>query len=169
MGYTHYFHYNAKSKTWQKAWPHLIKDTKTIIAAAGVELSGPESPDGTVATAPLVSKTKGIYINGVDEDAHEPLVIGCKEYLSLGFVKTAQKPYDVVVACVLLRAAMLAPRAFVIGSDGDWDGVGDWGDARRLYRSLWPGDELECPWGEGDVVGVLVEDPSGGSTGCCPS
>lgn len=38
----------------------------------------------------------------------------------MGFVKTAKKPDDLVVRCVLLRAYLLAPGGFQLRSDGEW-------------------------------------------------
>lgn len=61
-------------------------------------------------------------------------------------MKTASKPYDVVVSCVLLRAFLLAPNQFALGSDGDWENSGEWDAALELYRDLWPRDLVWCPW-----------------------
>lgn len=65
-------------------------------------------PDDKVPS-PTVSKKDGIGINGIGRNAHEPFTISCKGRMSMGFMKTARKPYDDVVMCVLLRAYMLAP------------------------------------------------------------
>lgn len=53
---------------------------------------------------------EGIFFNGVADDAHEDFLLS--EEAPGGFVKTLQKPYDVAVACVLLRAYLLAPESF---------------------------------------------------------
>lgn len=66
-------------------------------------------------------------------------------------MKTARKPYDIVVACVLLRAALLAPEQFKLSSDGYWAYEDEWGVARELYRKIWPGEEISCPWGDDDA------------------
>ena len=66
-------------------------------------------------------------------------------------MKTAHKPYDIVVACVLLRAALLAPEQFKLSSDGFWTYEDEWGVVRELYRKIWPGEEISCPWGDDDA------------------
>ncbi|PYI31846.1 hypothetical protein BP00DRAFT_456670 [Aspergillus indologenus CBS 114.80] len=171
MGYTHYFHVNSASEGWEATWPRLIADTQTIIAAAGVPLTGPpDYHDGyAMTTPPIVSVDEGIDLNGVGKNGHEPLVIGVKEDGSFNFVKTARKPYDKVVACVLLRAAMLAPQAVELRSDGYWDHDWEWRAARVLYQRLWPQDELHCPWKEVEEENddeENVDAPGGGGTGC---
>lgn len=56
--------------------------------------------------------TKGIWLNGVGDDGHEPLVLNQLIGDKFNFIKTAQKDYDIVVACILLRAHSLAPKEF---------------------------------------------------------
>lgn len=75
------------------------------------------------------------------------------------FVKTAQKPYDLVVACVLLRAFMLAPGQFKLSSDGFWTYKEEWGVVRDLYQKIWPGVDISCPWGDDDAD----QEPEGNS------
>ncbi|PYH48091.1 uncharacterized protein BP01DRAFT_176113 [Aspergillus saccharolyticus JOP 1030-1] len=167
--YSHYFHINSNSKGWDKIWSRLIADTKIIVAAADVALTAEDGPcyDEDLVTTippPIVSVDEGIYINGAGKGASKPLVIGPHEDGHFNYVKTNWKPYDVVVCCVLLRAAMLAPHAVQLSSDGFWEEELSWKEVRRLYQSLWPEDNLYCPWKE-----PAVEDPNGGSTGCAPS
>jgi hypothetical protein len=78
-----------------------------ILEAADVLVTGP-SKDYSQLTPPIADLTDGIWFNGLAEDGHEPLSIRRKERPRC-FVKTARKPYDLAVACVLLRAYMLAP------------------------------------------------------------
>ncbi|PYI04727.1 hypothetical protein BO78DRAFT_431058 [Aspergillus sclerotiicarbonarius CBS 121057] len=154
MGYTHYFHIrDEKSPEWRAAWPQLIHDAQRIIDNAYVPLTGPTDDDNE-ATPPIVDKKKGIYLNGVGEDAHEPLVIQGRKYGSFGLTNTARKPYDAVVCCILLRAFMSAPGQFTVRSDGDWD---DWSLARMQYEYLWPDEPLRCPWEEQEDVGVTLK------------
>ncbi|ODM23468.1 hypothetical protein SI65_01057 [Aspergillus cristatus] len=88
-----------------------------IIYASGVKLSDPkgdrcnpyDSGSDNKIPPPIVNKKHGIGINGIGDDGHEPFSISCKGYASMGFTKTARKPYDDVVTCVLLRAYMLEP------------------------------------------------------------
>ncbi|PWY88897.1 hypothetical protein BO94DRAFT_545968 [Aspergillus sclerotioniger CBS 115572] len=147
MGYTHYYQVGDKnSPEWKAAWPKLVRDAQRIIDHDHVPLTGPtENDDEETVTPPLVDEVEGIYLNGAYDGGHEPLIIQCRQHRSSGFTKTARKPYDTVVGCILLRAFMLAPTQFYVGSDGFWE---EWKDARDLYASLWPGEAIECPWGE---------------------
>ncbi|SPO01535.1 uncharacterized protein DNG_04208 [Cephalotrichum gorgonifer] len=132
MGYTHYWDtYGWDSLQWQMAWPKLIDDARLILAAADVLVSGPDGGPDEI-TAPLTDVDKGILLNGVADDSHEPFRIGPSDRSA--FCKTLQKPYDLVVASILLRA-----------SDGEWDQK-EWMDARRLYKALWPDEVVWCPW-----------------------
>ncbi|KAJ5091917.1 hypothetical protein NUU61_006787 [Penicillium alfredii] len=97
------------------------------------------------STPPLADTTKGIWINGVGDNAHEALMIAYRKRLRI-FVKTAHKPYDLVVTCVLLMANLLAPNVFRLRSDGLWD---EWQPMRDLYARLWTGEEIGGPpWEE---------------------
>ncbi|PKS05431.1 hypothetical protein jhhlp_008807 [Lomentospora prolificans] len=143
MGYTHYFEVHGwKSVQWQICWPLLIQDARLILEAADVLVGGPGNGAGEV-TRPVVDIDEGIWINGVADDQHEDFVLGRKS--RDGFCKTLMKPYDLVVACILLRAYMLAPVNVTVSSDGNWDQK-EWLAARRLYESLWPGETVWCPW-----------------------
>lgn len=109
--YTHYWSIvDWDSPEWQKAWPQLIKDVPLVIDAAGIEISGP-TEDEEIVTPPRIDLKEGIWLNGVSDDAHEPIVIKDGKWT---FCKTARKPYDVVVITILLRAAMLAPNQFEV-------------------------------------------------------
>lgn len=55
---------------------------------------------------------------------------------AFGFCKTNHRPYDRAVTAVLLRCHLLAPGAFTITSDGDWDQ--DWRQARTIVETLFP-------------------------------
>lgn len=78
-----------------------------ILEAADVPVRGPWV-DSSQITPPLVDDVEGIFFNGIAADGHEPLRISRKEKRKC-FVKTARKPYDIAVACTLLRAYLLAP------------------------------------------------------------
>lgn len=107
VSYTHrYTVHNWKSSEWRNAWPQLLDDARLILEASDVLLSGPTKADGRI-TPPLIDKKEGVFVNGVADDSHEPLVIFGKD--RAGSVKTNRKPYDLAVACVLLRAYILAP------------------------------------------------------------
>ncbi|EXJ75623.1 uncharacterized protein A1O5_00130 [Cladophialophora psammophila CBS 110553] len=148
MGYTHYYDVRCwHAAEWQAAWPRLIKDVPLIIEAADVLIRGPYVEDGF--SSPIANVEDGICFNGVSDDAHEDFCLS--EQVCHRFVKTFEKPYDVAVACVLLRAYLLAPTQFDLSSDGSWDGM-EWVRPRRLYRDLWPGEPILCPWSKVDVT-----------------
>ncbi|KAL5375893.1 hypothetical protein DPSP01_010888 [Paraphaeosphaeria sporulosa] len=144
MGYTHYYTVHSwDTLEWQQAWRQLLDETRLILEASDILLSGPTEDDAPI-TAPVVDEKEGIFVNGVADDSHEPFILsaegGC-------FVKTLRKPYDLVVACVLLRAFMLAPDCVEVNSDGRWTDK-EWIDAIALYKQLWPNEQIMCPWGE---------------------
>lgn len=107
--YTHYYSINTDSPEWKAIWPQFVDDVHKIISRCDVALAGSAQEGVGREVPPLVDLKEGIYLNGVDEDSHEPFAIGCKNHY--GFTKTAFKPYDKVVTCILLRAYMLAPSA----------------------------------------------------------
>lgn len=111
--YTHYYAIRGwDTPEWQKAWAQLIQDVPNIIKEARIPLSGPTKYEDEV-TPVLVDSEKGIDLNGVEDGAHEPFIL-CKPG-EWTFCKTAQKPYDVVVTCILLRIWMLAPKNIDLG------------------------------------------------------
>lgn len=111
--YTHYYAIHGwDTPEWQKAWTQLIQDVPNIIKEARVPLSGPtEDEDGI--TPVVMDSEKGINLNGVRRNAHEPFIL-CKPG-EWTFCKTARKPYDVVVTSILLRIWMLAPKNLDLG------------------------------------------------------
>lgn len=70
---------------------------------------GYELKPGDKIPRPIASQKDGIGINGIGDEGHEPFTINCRGWMSMGFTKTAHKPYDQVVTCVVLRVYMLAP------------------------------------------------------------
>ncbi|PWY67641.1 hypothetical protein BO94DRAFT_421818, partial [Aspergillus sclerotioniger CBS 115572] len=131
--YTHYWSViDTESREWHQAWPQLVQDTWTIIERAGIALTGP--PLYGHETTPLVCEQNGIMINGVGEDGCECLVLR-KEETTVTSCMTLERPYDLVVGCILLRAYALAPGQFDLISDGYWE---DWRHVRQFYAQLWP-------------------------------
>jgi hypothetical protein len=110
--YTHYWGVRDwESPEWQQAWVQLIEDVPKIIEEARVHLSGP-TDDEDVVTPVVVDINEGIYLNGAQGSSYEPFIISKKQTGGFDFCKTARRPYDVVVTCILLRAWMLAPDDF---------------------------------------------------------
>ncbi|GFF49053.1 hypothetical protein IFM46972_08708 [Aspergillus udagawae] len=147
MGYTHYYSVdNTSSPEWGAAWPQLVEDAQKIVDHSSVPLSGPDIDE---PGPPIIDVHQGIFLNGAGDDGYEPLCLDRHGSTEFTFVKTAYKPYDEVVACILLRAAVLAPNCVSLSSDGDWEH--DWSAARHLYRELWS-EDVECPWSETEVA-----------------
>jgi hypothetical protein len=106
--YTHHYAIrNWNSEEWQSIWPQLIEDTNLILEASDVPVCGPfvDNQPG-VLQPPMVSFEKGIKLNGVWDDANDPFILSAEPHH--GWCKTNEKPYDLAVACILLRAYMLA-------------------------------------------------------------
>lgn len=91
---------------WRVAWPALIESTRLILEAADVSVCR-DDEDKDELIPPTVDVEEGIYLNGIADDGHEPFILAPNH--QDGFCKTMEKPYDVVVACIILRAYMLAP------------------------------------------------------------
>lgn len=138
MGYTHYFAYDPNARAYVEAWPQMGQDARRIVdhvRELGIAI-GPGIDDYEGHTEPECNE-RWIWLNGVGEAEHETLLIygPGREALDAiedakrwsgragflwAFCKTARKPYDLAVAAILLRLHQLAPEAFVIASDGDW-------------------------------------------------
>ncbi|KAF2164148.1 hypothetical protein M409DRAFT_25494 [Zasmidium cellare ATCC 36951] len=148
MGYTHYWKIpGCHTAAWQRAWVQLVADTHHMIETAGIELCGNylvENDRHEDLIPPLVSVEEGIAINGIEDDGHELFEMS-RGIPRFQCCKTARKPYDVVVCCVLLRAWMLAPGCIEVSSDGRWDDELEWMRARELYVRVWPGDIIVRP------------------------
>ena len=111
--YTHYYEVlDWHSVEWQTAWPQLIQDVHLILEAADVLVQGPLDA-GNELLSPVVDVKDGICFNGVANDRHEDFRLS--ELWDDFSVKTLQKPYDVAVSCVLIRAHVLAPNQIQIG------------------------------------------------------
>ncbi|KAH1498859.1 hypothetical protein KXV92_003254 [Aspergillus fumigatus] len=129
--YTHYYTVdNTSSREWQTAWPQLVEDAQKNIDSASIPIGGPDFDAGP----PIIDVKQGIHLNGVGDDGHEPLCLDRHGNAGFSFIKTARKPYDEVVACILLRAAVLAPTCVRLSSDGDWEH--DWSAPRQLSRDF---------------------------------
>jgi hypothetical protein len=90
-------------------WPKLIEDVPLILEATDTLISGPSDNDEDFVL-PIVNVDEGICFNGVADDGHETFCL--RRQFRHHFVKTLKKPYDTAVACILLRAYLLAPNNF---------------------------------------------------------
>lgn len=122
MGYTHYW------SGWLTVSAELIEDVQRLIDASGIAIA-----DGQGSGQPVLLERDHIALNGFGEEGHETLWLehGVNHKSAGSFCKTARKPYDRVVAAVLLRAEWRSQR-FYIRSDGDWNEE-EWVAARQLY------------------------------------
>jgi hypothetical protein len=153
MAYSHYWTVPRAHRDYVAAWPSILDDTRRIIDAVrqhGVVIAG---YDGLRRPA-LHADGHGIAFNGdasTDLDAQPfnltpPLPIAPTYGQPFSLCKTNRKPYDVAVAAVLLRCALLLPDVFLIRSDGAWDQEWAHGAAR--------GSGLTLPSAR-DIVGAL--------------
>lgn len=166
MGYTHYFWYPPESAEWRSMSPRLLLDAKKIVdvtAELGIGLAGYSEEAGAYRKSTPVVTEGGVFLQGWggEDFEHESLVIEATPDLSWdyarqcyerhggvhwSFCKTARKPYDLAVATILLRAAMLMPSVFGLGSDGHW--------SEEWLAGAMPG----YPMGARTLYGRLFED-----------
>lgn len=142
MGYTHYWQ-STDSPVPAEAFGRLAMDCKGIIFPAAAERKialGDASGNGK----PLVSEG-AIEFNGwaEDDDAYETFGLSASGLRRFDFTKTAERPYDLIVCVVLLRAVHHYGASIGVSSDGSWDG--EWIPARKLYAQLFGADPV-CPW-----------------------
>ena len=117
LRYTHLWAIiGCTSEEWQAAWPQLIRDVPRILEAAKVPVCYSWKDGGKAKdfTDPCLANTSdGIHFNGIDEDGCEPFIL--EEFEDeYNFCKTSQRPYDLPVATILLRAYTLAPSCFYL-------------------------------------------------------
>jgi hypothetical protein len=143
MVYTHYWAYQPDSPSFATVFPHLVADTRLIIARLsdhGIELAGPSG-----IGQPLLHEAI-ITFNGARPDTGENFVLApgagsgltertrTGEPFRLDYCQTRRQPYDLAVTTVLLRAQQLAPQDMVLASDGSW--THDWDRAQTLLGAL---------------------------------
>lgn len=138
MGYTHY---TRDLKFSDSSWEKLRKDVRKLLKTLpeGVKVQREYDND----SRPLIGKD-AIVFNGIGEDGHETFWLG-KEGDAFSFCKTARKPYDLAVCCVLMLASYYAISG-EISSDGinaahgQWpDNVDqEWKDAYIHFRKVFP-------------------------------
>lgn len=143
MGYTHYFRQQRRATT--EEWAAICADFKKLFAAAlltntPMEIQREDDNDDE----PLIS-TNEIIFNGIEDNGHETMVLD-RNGSGFQFCKTARKPYDRAVCCLLMIAHKHAPDVWQTSSDG---GIREWGPHMKWLNSLGMG-EFTVPW---DLVG----------------
>lgn len=124
MGYTHYW---TPGKA--KLTPTLVTEIESIIShaeAEGISIAGP-SGYGT----PIVTQAE-VALNGSEELEQDYESFIYSPGGGWSFCKTARNPYDAVVGAILLRL-LASGQLSGFNSDGGFEDVVDWGDARALY------------------------------------
>lgn len=155
MGYTH----RLENST---ATPAVISDACSIIDASGIAIHG---PDGT--GSPELTVEDGIWLNGseaLDEDYetfHLPGTNGTDDTGLDNFCKTGRRPYDTVIAAILVSALVRNGQAFT--SDGQWS---DWAAGVELFeraiRPLTADERIAVEMcAEGLVAPAAVPAPAG--------
>jgi hypothetical protein len=138
MGYTHYWQFNKikgiTATELEKRYQQAMRDCHRVIKAYQSYAIGCDRLSGYSAHT-SVGQYGGIYINGKQDNAHEPFIM--REHFnqneSGGFCKTARKPYDlVVVACLSILKYRLGD-SIKIGSDG---GMMDWAEGTLWARCV---------------------------------
>jgi len=141
MGYTHYY------RGWVTLSESLVDDIRRIATASGVRLN---DYDGT--GEPVFEPENMVRLNGcaADEADYETFTLVHGVNHSDSLCKTGRRPYDVVVATILLRASIRS-RRFKIKSDGEWN-EDEWQAARGLYFAVF-GELPNKPEGVPEISG----------------
>ena len=124
-GYTNYW--QQSEDFTNSEWSKIVRIAKAAIKKA--EKHGIVIRDGWGKGKPVVNN-KEIYLNGDGEKNldHETFRITKKLKDDWGFTKTARKPYDAVVATILVGIKKIAPKKFKPRADGSLrvGGVNKW-------------------------------------------
>lgn len=132
MGYTHYWDHDQISPG---IWENLLFDTRFIVESADIPVAGP------FGIGPVEINRERIALNGANGDDYETFSI-TPNATGFDFCKTGQRPYDLVVTTILLRATLTIP-GFNVRSDGDWS---EWQDTRDLYKALFGPPPEDSPF-----------------------
>ena len=114
-GYTNYW--EQEEDFDDREWSKIVKLVKDVIKKAtksGIVIRG-----GSGQGKPKINGNE-ISLNGDGKDGldHETFRITKKQKDSWNFTKTNRKPYDKVVATILLGIKRIAPKKFTPSSDG---------------------------------------------------
>ena len=124
-GYTNYWDHTEDFTNPE--WSKIVRLAKAAIKTA--EKHGIVIRDGWGKGKPKIDN-KQIYLNGDGENNldHETFRITKKLKDDWGFTKTARKPYDAVVATILVGIKKIAPKKFEPRADGSLrvGGVNKW-------------------------------------------
>lgn len=141
MGYTHYYKFKKDQET-EKQFQQVLDDAKIIMAnlPEHSESAGGYSKDlplvirgGDGTGEPVFDLKKGIWLNGDgDKDLdHETFYFEPNVDTDFEFCKTARKPYDFVVCCLLLS---LKKRLNHFSYTSDGKDESDWKPAKDFIK-----------------------------------
>lgn len=122
MGYTHYWKNNKKIN--DQAWSHINEDFKKVIKSIDEEIIAPEEGNEFIFGDEI------ICFNGKDEQ-HETMWIS-RQPTDFEFCKTARKPYDLFVMCLLIIVHNYHEN-FTYSSDGDME---EWQEGFDLIEQV---------------------------------
>jgi hypothetical protein len=143
-GYTHYWRWHARPDATSLG--ACIADMARIAEARRELLEDRDGRTGAQAVFPGRSPfgdagelSPDIVFNGIGEDGHEtfgfPLAPFTGNAPEFQFVKTAEKPYDeVVAACLIVARDYFPPEVLGIASDGRWGR--EWTAGAALYKHV---------------------------------
>ena len=124
-GYTNYWEQSEDFTSSE--WSKIVRLAKATIKKA--EKQGIVIRDGWGKGRPVINN-KEIYLNGDAENNldHETFYITKKLKDDWSFTKTARKPYDAVVATILVGIQKIAPKKFKPSADGSLrvGGINKW-------------------------------------------
>lgn len=125
MGYTHYFKQHKAASTEQ--WEQICDSFKQTCLAAIITKPFHIQRETDDSASPTIDPEEIIF-NGQAKDGHETMLLS-RTGNGFQFCKTAHKPYDKAVVCLLIIANHYAPGVWNIRSDGDaadWQPTLDW-------------------------------------------
>lgn len=138
MGYTHYWRH---TKLNDEAWSEFLDDVIKIVNDPQIkELLA----DGRGEREPEVFDI-AVRFNGKSPDDYETFTF-LQSGTGFDFCKTAQRPYDMAVCLVLLRAKERFGDSIIVSSDGSWE---EWSLGREAHNRLF-GYDPPCPFNRQD-------------------
>lgn len=142
MGYTHYFTFNkpkgVKASDLEAKYKSALLECAKVAKVYNAECLEREADWERLSGYTAHTKPGaygGLQLNGKGENAHETFEL--REHFSenegFGFVKTAMKPYDIVVVACLAILKYRLGNAIDVSSDGR---NADWNEGVELARRV---------------------------------
>ena len=129
MGYTHY--YKTEKPLDAEKFKNFSVDVQKLVDKASKNGINIVNGMGEIGTKPTINASI-ISLNGEGENAHETLIIR-KEQQGFEFCKTARKPYDIVVASILIALGKHYSKDVEISSDGTNEDE-EWKNAKEFCQ-----------------------------------